>query len=122
MDYIQRENAQTCKEIIEKFIQNELNIIGKDLEIKTLYLTPLIGSLGFDGTIYKIMDEVCDDLTNAGWSCFYKHYYTFVSTCYLTIYKNVHPDLEKSKFKFFVPCAEEYKNCNSYYPTHPLVK
>lgn len=117
MNFIKRDDAKPAKEMIEIFINHELGSISKDSYGKMFDLSHLTTSLPFDGTIYKIMDEVCNDLNSNGWHCYYKHWYTFTARVLLWVSPNEIKDKPVSQFKYFVPYSHEWnKKDNIYFP------
>lgn len=112
-------SIKTVKELIYMLINDAITVTPVEASHKTISLTPVINSLPSNGKIYEIMDEVCKEMTSAEWHVYYRHYYTFVSTCYITFSRNKLPEIDNSEFKYFVPYAEEHKHYNSFYPSHP---
>lgn len=117
MEFVKRDDSQPAKQMVEIFINHELKSIPKESNGKMFDLTPYVGTLSTDGAIYFVMDSICRDLTESGWHCYYKHYYTFVSRCYLFVSPNtILPDPRKD-FKYFVPYSHEWDlKGNKFFP------
>lgn len=117
MNFIKRDDTKPVKEMIEIFINHELNSMSSESDGKMFDLSHLTTSLPFDGTVYKIMDEVCNSLNSNGWHCFYKHWFTFTARVLLWVSPNAFKEMPASQFKYFVPCVNEWdRKENIYFP------
>jgi len=105
---IKRDDSKTVKELISIFVNHELESIGKDSGSKTFDVSLYLEGVAYNGAVYPIMDDLCDELVNNGWHCYYRHYYTFVQRCYLVISPNEIKDRPNNTFKHFVPYDKEY--------------
>lgn len=105
MNYIDANSVKTAKLMIEILVNSELSIMPKE-GTKIIGLNSLIIPLPNDGIVYKIMDEVCEDLVQSGWNCYYHHYYTMVRTLTLIVSLNELPEdklYQLGKYKFVAP-------------------
>lgn len=105
MNYIDANSVKTAKQMIEILVNSELSIMPKE-GTKIINLNSLIIPLPNNGIVYKIMDEVCEDLLLSKWHSYYHHYYTIVRTLTLIVSAQPLPENELyklGKYKFAAP-------------------
>lgn len=119
MEFMNASKAKSASDLIKSIIKDQLDNIPAEGGRLSINLNSVSQTLPMNGIIYKIMDEVCHELHIAGWKCFYRHYYTFVSRCTIVVSNAYLSEMRNSKYRFFLPCAEEEKWQNDYIAEHP---